>query len=146
MGIISLSVEKNTEDGPLLRYVINQGGIPFIKTNIPMFLKTIESCNNIYGRAKNPWNLARTPGGSSGGESCVISALCSPGGIGGDIGGSVRTPCAYTAIWGIKPSSRRTPYIGNGKVLPTHTKCRLGQRCIIPVGGPLARSVDCVVR
>ena len=104
-----------------------------------MYLKTIESINNIYGRTKNPWNLERTPGGSSGGESCLVSSYCSPGGIGGDIGGSIRTPCCYTYLWGLKPSSRRSTYTGGA--IPTETG-RLGQDLILPVMGPLCRSVE----
>lgn len=108
-----------------------------------MYLKTIESINHIYGRTKNPYNLERTPGGSSGGESCLVSCYCSPGGIGGDIGGSIRTPCCYTNLWGLKPSSRRISYIGGAVATSTG---RIGQSCILPVGGPICRSPECVTR
>lgn len=108
-----------------------------------MYLKTIESVNHIYGRAMNPWNLGRTPGGSSGGESSLVASYCSPGGFGGDIGGSVRTPCCYTNLWGIKPSSKRITYLGGA--ISTETG-RLGQDLILPVCGPLARSPECVIR
>ena len=143
MGIASFSQTRHTENGSKVQYFIKQGAIPFIKTNIPMYLKTIESINHIYGRVKNPWNIDRTPGGSSGGESCVVASYCSPAGLGADIGGSIRTPCAYTYLWGLKPSSKRITYLG--EAIPTPTG-RLGQECIFPVPGPICRSPECVLR
>lgn len=139
----SLSLERLKTNGSIVEYIMKQGAIPYVKTNIPMYLKTIESVNNIYGRVKNPWNVDRTPGGSSGGESALISSYCSPAGIGEDIGGSVRTPCSYTYLWGIKPSSRRFTYLGG--TIYTDTG-RLGQDCILPIMGPMCRSVECMVR
>lgn len=68
------------------------GLIPFIRTNIPPLLSTYSSGNTLWGISKNPWDILRTPGGSSGGEASLISAGCSVIGIGSDIGGSLRNP------------------------------------------------------
>jgi aspartyl-tRNA(Asn)/glutamyl-tRNA(Gln) amidotransferase subunit A len=66
------------------------GGIPLAKTNIPEFSAWSETDNRVTGRTNNPWNVARTPGGSSGGESAAIAAGFSPIGIGSDVAISVR--------------------------------------------------------
>lgn len=108
-----------------------------------MYLKTIESINHIYGRTKNPWNIARTPGGSSGGESSLVSSYCSPAGFAGDIGGSIRTPCSFTYLWGLKPSTERITYLGSAIMSETG---RNGQDIILPVPGPICRSPECVLR
>ena len=71
-----------------MRQIVQAGGIPFIKTNIPMFLFTWECPNRLFG--SNPYDITRTAGGSSGGEGALIASKCSPGGIGSDIGGSIR--------------------------------------------------------
>lgn len=71
---------------------IKMGFIPFIRTNVPMSCKTIETNNNMFGYAKNPWDTKRSCGGSSGGEGGLIGAYCSPIGFGTDIGGSLRIP------------------------------------------------------
>jgi len=68
------------------------GLIPFVKTNVSQMTMAIESSNRLYGRSLNIWNMQRNIGGSSGGEGGVLSAFCSPIGVGTDIGGSVRIP------------------------------------------------------
>src|ERR1700730_11090673 len=68
------------------------GGIPLMKTNVPEFSGWTETDNRVTGRTNNPWNLERTPGGSSGGESAAIAAGMSPIGIGSDVMISVRGP------------------------------------------------------
>lgn len=77
---------------------------------------TYDSHNNIFGRAKNPWNQLRITGGSSGGEAALIAARCSPLGIGSDIGGSVRIPAAFCGITSLKPCTNRVSYKGHAKL------------------------------
>jgi aspartyl-tRNA(Asn)/glutamyl-tRNA(Gln) amidotransferase subunit A len=74
------------------------GGIPLMKTNLPEFSAWTESDNKVTGRTNNPWNLERTPGGSSGGESAALAAGMSPIGIGSDVMISVRGPAAFTGV------------------------------------------------
>jgi aspartyl-tRNA(Asn)/glutamyl-tRNA(Gln) amidotransferase subunit A len=89
------------------------GGIPLMKTNIPEFSTWTETDNLVTGRSNNPWNLDRTPGGSSGGESAAIAAGLSPIGIGSDVAISVRGPAAFTGIAALKATHGRIPYTGH---------------------------------
>ncbi|GAB7524871.1 amidase [Paraburkholderia sp. 2C] len=88
------------------------GGILLAKTNHPEFSFWIETDNLLSGRTKNPWNLERTPGGSSGGESAAIAALMSPIGLATDIAISVRGPAALTGVVGLKATHGRIPMTG----------------------------------
>ena len=88
------------------------GGILLAKTNLPEFSYSTESVNLLSGRTNNPWNLDRTPGGSSGGESAAIAAGLSPVGLGTDLAISVRGPAAHTGIVALKPTHGRIPMTG----------------------------------
>lgn len=88
------------------------GGILIAKTNLPEFSYWIESDNLLSGRSNNPWDLTRTPGGSSGGESAAIAAGMSPLGLGTDLAISVRGPAAQTGIVSLKATHGRVPMTG----------------------------------
>ncbi|BCQ28816.1 amidase (plasmid) [Caballeronia sp. NK8] len=88
------------------------GGILLAKTNLPEFSYWIESDNLLSGRSNNPWDLTRTPGGSSGGESAAIAAGMSPIGLGTDLAISVRGPAAQTGITSMKATHGRVPMTG----------------------------------
>lgn len=88
------------------------GGILLAKTNLPEFSYWIENDNLLSGRTNNPWNLERTPGGSSGGESAAIAAGMSPLGLGTDLAISVRGPAAQTGITSLKATHGRVPMTG----------------------------------
>ncbi|MCF4127548.1 amidase [Methylobacterium sp. SyP6R] len=107
------------------------GAILLAKTNLPEFGYWTETDNLLTGRTNNPWDLARTPGGSSGGESAAIAAGMSPIGIGSDVGISVRGPSAHTGIAALKPTHGRIPITGHWPQVP---------RRFWHVG-PMARSV-----
>jgi aspartyl-tRNA(Asn)/glutamyl-tRNA(Gln) amidotransferase subunit A len=107
------------------------GAIPIAKTNLPEFSGWTETDNLVTGRTNNPWNLDRTPGGSSGGESAAIAAGMSPIGIGSDVAISVRGPAAFTGISAVKATHGRIPYTGH---FPTVTS---GWWHV----GPMARTV-----
>lgn len=66
-----------------------------------------ESENAIFGRSENPWNLGRTPGGSSGGEGSLVASRCTPLALGSDVGGSIRIPAHFTGTFGLKPTPER---------------------------------------
>jgi aspartyl-tRNA(Asn)/glutamyl-tRNA(Gln) amidotransferase subunit A len=89
------------------------GGIVLAKTNLPEFSAWTETDNLVTGRTNNPWNLDRTPGGSSGGESAAIAAGMSPIGIGSDVAISVRGPAAFTGIAALKATHGRIPFTGH---------------------------------
>src|SRR6187402_202978 len=88
------------------------GGILLAKTNLPEFSYWIESDNLLSGRTNNPWDLTRTPGGSSGGESAAIAAGMSPLGLGTDLAISVRGPAAQTGITSMKATHGSIPMTG----------------------------------
>jgi Asp-tRNA(Asn)/Glu-tRNA(Gln) amidotransferase A subunit family amidase len=110
------------------------GAIVLGTTNVAEMLMGYESDNPLHGRTNSPWDLARTPGGSSGGESAAIAAGCSAGGIGSDGGGSIRVPAHFTGICGLKPTPGRIPGTG-------HQPACLGPFSLLGVVGPMARTV-----
>lgn len=143
LGCMAFADVKQPEHKIYGHLITKHGGIPFVKSNVPMLLKTSETVNNLYGRALNPWNRERTPGGSSGGEGALIASCCSPAGFGSDIGGSIRTPASYNAIWGLKPTGNRFSLVG-GRVSTTTGK-RFPNTTISAAYGPMARTVDDLV-
>ncbi len=112
---------------------LDAGAVIFGKTNIPMWLADGQSFNAIYGVTKNPWDLARTPGGSSGGSSAALAAGLTGIEIGSDIASSIRNPAHFCGVYGHKPTFGLCPPRGHavlGRVSPDD----------INVVGPLARS------
>src|ERR1035438_7960966 len=100
-------------DATLVSRLRAAGAIPIARTNLPDLLFAFETDNLLFGRTNNPYDLARTPGGSSGGEAALIAAGGSPMGLGSDCAGSVRLPAAFCGIAGIKPTSGRLPRTGH---------------------------------
>ena len=96
------------------------GGIPLMKSNLPEFSAWTESDNRVTGRTNNPWNLERTPGGSSGGESAALAAGMSPIGIGSDVMISVRGPAAFTGVAALKATHGHIPYTGHYPRVTSH--------------------------
>ncbi|MHA2313423.1 MAG: amidase, partial [Candidatus Thorarchaeota archaeon] len=92
VGVPNQTGRTAESDGPLVNRLRKAGAIIIGKTNVMMTLAGWESDNPVYGRSNNPWDLSRTPGGSSGGESAIIAAQGSPMGLAGDLGGSIRIP------------------------------------------------------
>lgn len=88
------------------------GAIVLGKTNVPELAGAPETDNLVYGRTQNPYDLARTPGGSSGGEAAIVAACGSPLGLGTDAGGSIRVPAHYCGLAALKPTSGRVPRTG----------------------------------
>jgi len=123
-----------TRDAPLVSRLRNAGAIILGTTNTPELLMAWETDNLLYGRTNNPWDLARTPGGSSGGEAAAIAAGCSAGGVGSDGGGSIRVPAHFSGICGLKPTPGRIPATG-------HFPTSVGPFALLGVVGPMARTV-----
>jgi len=123
------------EQSVAARLLMEQGAIMVAKTNISQMLLFHESDNPIWGRTNNPWSSDRVPGGSSGGEAAAIAAGMSPWGVGTDIGGSIRIPCAFCGIAGIKPTVDRWSNIGSNSAIP-------GQEVIRSQCGPMARTSE----
>jgi amidase len=104
-------------------------------TNCPEFLMAYETVNLLHGATHNPWDLERSPGGSSGGESAAIAAGMSAAGLGSDSGGSVRVPAHFTGICSLKPTPGRVPGIG-------HLPPCVGPFSTLGAIGPMARTID----
>lgn len=113
------------------------GGILLGKTNLPPLAGDYQANNPIFGLTNNPWDAARTPGGSSGGEAAAIAAGLSPLGIGSDVGGSIRVPAHFCGVYGLKPTEHRVSLAGH---IPEPPGAPKGLRHMAVVG-PLARSV-----
>ncbi len=104
-------------------------------TNCPEFLMAYETDNRLHGQTRNPWDLAFTSGGSSGGESAAIAAGMSAAGLGSDSGGSIRTPAHFTGICSLKPTPGRIPATG-------HVPPCIGPFSILGAIGPMARTIE----
>ena len=90
------------------------GAIIIGKTNVPVALADWQSYNEVYGTTNNPWNLGRTPGGSSGGAAAALAAGFVPLELGSDIGGSLRAPAHFCGVFAHKPSLDLIPQRGSG--------------------------------
>ncbi len=111
------------------------GAVIFGKTNVPVSLADWQSFNPVYGTTRNPWDPARTPGGSSGGSAAALAAGFTALELGSDIGASIRNPAHYCGVYGLKPTWGVVPLLGH----------ELGPQANaddfdIAVAGPLARS------
>jgi amidase len=126
--------EIPAEDAVVVGRLRAAGALILGTTNCPEFLMAYESANLLHGRVRNPWDLERSPGGSSGGESAAIAAGLSAGGLGSDSGGSVRVPAHFTGICSLKPTPGRIP--GRGHLPPC-----VGPFSILGAIGPLARTM-----
>jgi len=111
------------------------GAIIVGKTNTPEMAIPYETDNPIFGRTNNPYDLGRTPGGSSGGEAAAIAACLSPAGLGSDLSGSIRVPAHFCGIVGLKPTAGSVPMDGH---VPAATGTLSLGACI----GPMARRVS----
>jgi amidase len=123
-------------DAPAVAALRAAGAVVFGKTNVPRWSSDYQTYNDVFGVTNNPWDLARTPGGSSGGAAAAVAAGLTAFELGTDIGGSIRVPAAFCGIAGHKPSYGVVPdrgylqYVGSGTTATD-----------ISVFGPLARSV-----
>lgn len=123
------------EDAPVVARLRSAGALILGTSNCPEFLMAYETDNLLHGRTNNPWDLERTPGGSSGGESAAIAACMSAAGLGSDSGGSVRLPAHFTGICSLKPMPGRVP--GRGHLPPC-----VGPFSVLGAIGPMARTIE----
>ncbi|OQR66988.1 fatty-acid amide hydrolase 2-like [Tropilaelaps mercedesae] len=148
IGVKGLLIETGNEarygvrsrnDAILVSRMIAAGGIILAVTNVSESCFWVECSNHLYGRTNNPYDLHRTPGGSSGGESALVSACASTLGVGWDISGSIRLPSAWCGLFGHKPSPG---FVSNDGTFPDKHRALRSQ---IVVAGPIARTAeDCI--
>jgi amidase len=112
-GTVAWRERIPTRDATVVRRVRAAGGILLGKTNTPEFTWSSETDNDVYGKTSNPYDLSRSPGGSSGGPAAIVAAGGSPFDIGSDTGDSIRQPSHVCGIAGLKPTSGRVPRTGH---------------------------------
>jgi amidase len=123
------------EDALVVSRLKQAGAVIIGKTNIPVGLRDFQSYNDVYGMTCNPWDLGRSPGGSSGGSAASLAAGLGTLSIGSDIGGSVRVPAHFCGVYGHKPTLGLVPLRGYSlppaSPVPGHGD--------LAVAGPMAR-------
>lgn len=125
-------------DAPVVARLRAAGAIILGKTNLPALASGFQADNPLFGRTNNPWDLTRTPGGSTGGGGAAVAAGLTPLDIGSDLGGSLRVPAHYCGAYTIKPTEHRVPLTGHIPELPGAPRSLRHMAQI----GPLARSID----
>ncbi len=125
-----------TTDAVAVQRLKAAGAVILGKTNVPVALADLQTNNPVYGRTRNPLNLDRVPGGSSGGAAAALAAGYVPIEIGSDIGGSIRIPAAFCGVWGHKPTYNALLSFGHN--FPRTEGCGVALNVI----GPLARDAD----
>jgi len=134
-GVLERADAMAGQDAPAVARLRAAGTVIMGKTNVPPYAGDWQSENPVYGRSNNPWDLERTPGGSTGGGAAAVAAGLSPLELGSDIGGSIRVPSVFCGIYGHKPSETAVRSVGHlpGSTLPNPARA-------MAVQGPLARS------
>jgi amidase len=124
------------EDALSITRVKEAGGVILGKTNVPLGLGDWQSYNDIYGTTNNPYDLGRTPGGSSGGSAAALAAGYGALSLGSDIGGSLRVPAFHCGVYAHKPTFALVP--SRGHTPPPFPPLPLDRD--LAVIGPMARS------
>ncbi|MFB3924281.1 MAG: amidase [Terriglobia bacterium] len=136
-GSVSLTDYVPKRDADVVARYRAAGAVILGKTNVPEFAGDWQSNNDVFGTTNNPWDLTRTPGGSSGGEAAALAAgltyLC----VGSDIGGSIRVPAHFCGVYGHKPTLNVVSREGHIPPLPGSPPQGPTD---LPVAGPMARS------
>lgn len=123
----------SAHDAPTVRRLREAGAVILGKTNVPPEMADWQAANPVYGRTNNPWDLARTCGGSSGGGAAVAAGFGVLD-IGSDIGGSIRVPAAFCGVYGLRPSETLVPRSGQYPIPPTPN-----WGAVLGAQGPMAR-------
>src|SRR5881397_3493907 len=137
VGVPEWSRFVSDHDAPATTRVRKAGAVVVGKTNVPPVLADWQADNPIFGRTVNPWDPARTPGGSTGGGAAALAAGLTPLEVGSDIGGSIRVPAAFCGVYGHKPSETALPRSGQFPYPPMPNAA-----VAMGVQGPLARSAE----
>ncbi|MEQ1887892.1 MAG: amidase [Alphaproteobacteria bacterium] len=112
-GAPELAAHRSAYNAVAVQRLLDAGAVIFGRTNVPLYTGDLQSYNAVYGTTNNPWDVSRTPGGSSGGAAAAVAAgLCGME-LGSDIGGSIRTPAGFCGVYGHKPSWGLVPGRGH---------------------------------
>lgn len=138
-GSIHLKDRVQEKNATVTQRMLDAGGILLGTTNVPEVGLWFECDNVIYGRTSNPYDLSRTAGGSSGGESAIIASGASPMGVGSDVGGSIRMPAGFCGIFGHKASNKIIPMTGHDPLQFENAQDIVGSKYPVTVIGPMSR-------
>ncbi|WP_214482245.1 amidase [Bacillus sp. SM2101] len=141
-GFTPLKDYETNFDATVVRRLKKAGAIIIGKTNVPPLLMDLQTDNDIYGRTNNPWDLERTPGGSSGGGAAAVSASFSYLDIGSDIGGSLRVPAHFCGVYSLKPTEHSVSAFGHLPMENVKTQPNYRSSRHLACYGPIARSID----
>lgn len=117
-GVPALKERRPTHDAVCVARLRGAGAIVVGTTNVPALLSDWQTDNAIYGRTSNPWDLARTPGGSSGGSAAALAAGLGFVSMGSDLAGSIRIPAHFCGVYGHKPTLDLVPELGHVPLPP----------------------------
>ncbi len=136
-GAVELSEHIPEADATVVASVRDAGAVVFAKTNVPRWSGDYQTYNEMFGTTNNPWDVERTPAGSSGGPAAAVAMGFTGFEIGTDIGGSIRVPSSFCGVYGHKPSFGIVPTYGYLDAPNSHRNV-----ADVNVFGPIARSVD----
>jgi amidase len=136
-GLVERAESIADDDAPVAARVRAAGAVILGKTNVPPLAADWQSDNPLFGRSNNPWDLGRTPGGSTGGGAAAVAVGMTPLELGGDLAGSIRIPAAFCGVYGHRPSETAVPRRGHFPGLN-----RPNPATAMAVQGPLARSAE----
>ncbi|KAM3082450.1 hypothetical protein ACMFMF_002112 [Clarireedia jacksonii] len=126
---------KPEDETILVSLLAKLGAVFYVKTAVPVAMMMMETISNVWGETNGAYHRGTTCGGSSGGEGVLLAMRGSPLGIGTDIGGSIRIPSAFNALYGLKPTFGRFPSYGTKSGIS-------GQDFIYSNNGPMSRSLS----
>ncbi len=134
-GVKARAETVSVTSGPVAQRVLDAGAVLIGKTNVSPNAGDWQADNKVFGRTNNPWDLGRTPGGSTGGGAAALAAGLTTLEFGSDLAGSIRVPAAFCGVYGHRPSETAVPRYGHvpGSPLPNAAT-------VMAVQGPLARS------
>ncbi len=138
-GIPPFKESKAPRNAAVVDRLLGAGAVLIGATNVPVNLADWQTYNPIYGTTNNPWDLKRTPGGSSGGSAAALAAGLGYLSVGSDIGGSIRVPSHFCGIYGHKPTLDLVSQSGQQ---PGGTPSSPGFSTLLAVAGPMARSAS----
>lgn len=136
-GATALAAHVPTRDATVVERLRAAGAVIFGKTNLPPWASDLQTDSPVFGRTANPWNLERSPGGSSGGAAAAVAAGLTAAEVGSDIGGSIRQPAGNCGVFGLKPTWGIVPARGHIPGAP-------GSLAEVDVAaiGPIARAAE----
>ena len=136
-AIKAMETAQPREDAPHIKNLKNAGAIVIGRTNMPDLGLRLHTDNDLFGATLNPWDISRTPGGSSGGDAAAVAAGMTPLGLGNDYGGSLRQPACFCGVTTIRPSFGRVP--DHMSQLPSEPAISMQ---LFMVQGPITRRVS----